>query len=97
MVELDVGTDARNVGSVGPLLHAIRTPASDVAITTVTRSPRMCPTSRSTAACGEETQVLTPDLLDPMTDGKNLLSKSFMRDDTHGGDVLLLATGRSRP
>ena len=43
MVELDEGADARNVGSVGPLLHAIRTPASDVAITTVIRSPRMVP------------------------------------------------------
>lgn len=43
VVELDAGADARNVGSVGALLHAIRTPASVVAATIVARSPRMVP------------------------------------------------------
>jgi hypothetical protein len=41
VVGLDVGRDARVVGSVGPVPHAIRTPASVVAIISDIRSPRM--------------------------------------------------------
>jgi hypothetical protein len=41
VVDLDEGPDARAVGSAGPVPHAIKTPASVVAITTETRNPRM--------------------------------------------------------
>ena len=37
------GADVCNVGSAGPVPHAVRTPASVVAANTVTRSPRMVP------------------------------------------------------
>src|SRR4029453_13107445 len=43
VVGLDEGSDARTVGSAGPVPHAIRTPASVVAISSDTRSPRRVP------------------------------------------------------
>ncbi|HKY67924.1 MAG TPA: hypothetical protein VJM49_16185 [Acidimicrobiales bacterium] len=68
VAELDGVTDGRAVGSARPAPpHAARTPAS-VAAATVTRNLLMVPASRSPAARGGETHLLTPDRVDPMTD-----------------------------
>jgi hypothetical protein len=75
-VEPDDVTVRRDAESPGPSLHAVSTPASTVAISTVHRSPRMIPHLPPPATCGAAHALTTPIPLDPMTDPEEFVVRT---------------------